>query len=367
MTHKPVFLLLPLLFVTALSAQSDPPKNPEEKTYEMFDLVKPPVFPGGEAALAEYLSANVKYPALARENGIQGTVVLIFNIEKDGSITNIKLVKDIGNGCGKESVRVVEAMPKWTPGEAPDVPIQETAEEIGAEPGKNPAQPVAAKPKQTPEEIKSHPVRVRYTLPVRFKLDAARSDKSAGPTTRQEMWKRVSEAAQKVYQSFAPLTPNTPYSFQNLNDKKLAALLESTLEIKFGKGDLLDVHTLGELSEQCYRIQFAPKFYLQAGFSGRAAKILTHRADFDSNADGTGKIGSLKVPKGIRVVLYSKKNFKGKKLEINAGEEAIEIPDLSSIQPLKGKINNGGKKVNWSMNTQSVKIILPLNFPQVFE
>ncbi len=325
-------LFLCTLLFNVLSAQTDPPKAPEDKTFEMFDLEKEPTFPGGESAMMQYLGSNIQYPALARENGIQGTVVLTFVIDKVGSVTDVNIVKDIGGGCGKESVRVVEAMPKWTPGEA-----------------------------------NGHPVKVRYTLPLRFKFEDDAPppipDEPFEAVTRDEMWELVSEAAQKTYNSTTPVTLATPYSFKTLNDKKLLMILEMAFELKFAAGDRNDFETIGGLSNYCYLAQFAPQFFTRTDFSGKSAKILTHRADFDSNADGLGKIGSLKVPKGIRVVLFSKKNFKGKKLEINANNEAIEIPDLSKIQPLKGKIKDGGKGVNWGVNTQSVKIILPSDFP----
>lgn len=112
------------------------PKQVEEKTYEMFDIQKPPSFPGGEGELLKYLAENIKYPPLARENNIQGVVALTFVIAKDGSVRDVNIVKDIGGGCGKEAVRVVQTMPKWLPGEA-----------------------------------NGNPVKVRFTLPVRFKLE----------------------------------------------------------------------------------------------------------------------------------------------------------------------------------------------------
>ena len=73
-------------------------------------------FPGGEEALLKYLAENIKYPELARANGITGKVYLRFVVEKDGRITNAKVVRDIGGGCGSEALRVVKSMPKWKPG-----------------------------------------------------------------------------------------------------------------------------------------------------------------------------------------------------------------------------------------------------------
>jgi protein TonB len=112
------------------------PKVVEDKTYEMFDIQKPPSFPGGEAELMKFLNKNIEYPALAKENNIQGVAVLTFVVNKDGSVSDVAIVKEIGGGCGKEAVRVVKMMPKWSAGEA-----------------------------------NGHPVKVRFTLPVRFRLD----------------------------------------------------------------------------------------------------------------------------------------------------------------------------------------------------
>ncbi len=110
--------------------------KPQEEEYDMVTVQKPPAFPGGEKDLLRYLAENIKYPPLARENNIQGTVALSFVIGKDGSVKDVQIVKEIGGGCGKEALRVVQAMPKWSPGEA-----------------------------------NGHPVKVRFTLPVRFRLE----------------------------------------------------------------------------------------------------------------------------------------------------------------------------------------------------
>jgi periplasmic protein TonB len=111
-------------------------RQEDNEPKELTDVQKLPSFPGGEAELMKYLSENIKYPAIARENNIQGTVALSFIVEKNGSLSNVKILKDPGGGCGKEAVRVLETMPRWTPGEA-----------------------------------NGNPVRVKFTLPVRFRLE----------------------------------------------------------------------------------------------------------------------------------------------------------------------------------------------------
>ena len=75
-----------------------------------------PQFPGGEDSLYSFIYSNLRYPQEAIDNGIEGRVYITFAIEKDGSITGIKLLRDIGYGCGEEAMRIVGMMPKWTPG-----------------------------------------------------------------------------------------------------------------------------------------------------------------------------------------------------------------------------------------------------------
>ena len=77
-----------------------------------------PEFPGGEDALAEFLRNHIRYPAIARENSIQGTVFLQFVVGRDGSISDVKVLNNplLGGGCEEEAIRVVKSMPKWRPG-----------------------------------------------------------------------------------------------------------------------------------------------------------------------------------------------------------------------------------------------------------
>lgn len=83
-----------------------------------------PSFPGGEEARMRYLQDNLEYPLLARETKIQGSVFFSFIIEKDGSITNILLLRGIGGGCDEEARRVLENMPKWNPGKQRGTPVR---------------------------------------------------------------------------------------------------------------------------------------------------------------------------------------------------------------------------------------------------
>lgn len=139
--------LLPLfcLFTALPAFAQEEVVAPQEGPIQMAEPVKPeiftgveemPQFPGGEKALYAYVTKQLKYPELAKENEIQGTVYVTFVIQVDGTITNPKVVRGIGGGCDEEAIRIVKGMPNWTPGK---------------QGGK--------------------PVRVQYNLPIRFKLD----------------------------------------------------------------------------------------------------------------------------------------------------------------------------------------------------
>lgn len=75
-----------------------------------------PEFPGGNAELFKFLGQNIKYPAMAKDAGIQGIVYLTFVVQEDGSIEEVKSLRGIGGGCTDEALRVVQKMPKWNPG-----------------------------------------------------------------------------------------------------------------------------------------------------------------------------------------------------------------------------------------------------------
>ncbi len=94
-----------------------------------------PSFPGGETKLMEYIAKNLTYPQEARDKGIDGRVFIGMVIEKDGSVSNVKVLRGIGSGCDEEAVRVIKSMPKWKPG-----------------------------------MMKGEPVPVSYQIPINFKL-----------------------------------------------------------------------------------------------------------------------------------------------------------------------------------------------------
>ena len=115
-------------------AQSEPPKTTEDTM--IFEVVEQrPSFPGGDAALMSWLSQNIKYPLVAAEMAIQGRVIVQFVVEKDGSITDVKVAKSVDPSLDKEAARVIKSMPHWIAGRQ-----------------------------------NGSPVRVRFTVPVTFKL-----------------------------------------------------------------------------------------------------------------------------------------------------------------------------------------------------
>ena len=92
---------------------------------EIFRVVESaPEFPGGEEALYDYLAKNMRYPDMAKEAGISGKVFLTFVVEKDGSITDVQLLRGIGGGCDEEAIRVVQKMPTWAPGRQRNIPVR---------------------------------------------------------------------------------------------------------------------------------------------------------------------------------------------------------------------------------------------------
>lgn len=97
----------------------------EVEEQQIFMVVESmPEFPGGEAALTKYLFENIEYPQMAKESGIQGRVFVTFVVERDGKVTDVKVLRGIGGGCDEEAIRVVKNMPKWTPGKQRGKPVR---------------------------------------------------------------------------------------------------------------------------------------------------------------------------------------------------------------------------------------------------
>lgn len=103
--------------------------NPnEESVYnevnEIDKVDEKPSFPGGESAMKSYLNSTLKYPIDAQELGRQGRVIVQFIIEKDGSISDVKISRSVFSSLDREALRVVKAMPKWNPGKVNGIPVR---------------------------------------------------------------------------------------------------------------------------------------------------------------------------------------------------------------------------------------------------
>jgi len=95
-----------------------------EEVEQPFVIVEQmPQFPGGEKEMMKFIHNNLRYPSLAAENGIQGTVIVNFVVDHDGKITRIKVVRGIGGGCDEEAMRVLSKMPAWSPGRQGGKPV----------------------------------------------------------------------------------------------------------------------------------------------------------------------------------------------------------------------------------------------------
>ena len=110
-------LFMSLMAVCCLTTVSAQKTVVSQKNQTVFDVVEQmPEYPGGIAALLEYLMKNVKYPADAEKQKIEGRVIATFIVETDGSISNIEVAKPVFPSLDAEAVRVLSGMPKWTPG-----------------------------------------------------------------------------------------------------------------------------------------------------------------------------------------------------------------------------------------------------------
>ncbi len=109
----------------ATNNKNEPIRSTYSMSYTFFktDTVEPS-FVGGENARMDFIGKNLIYPYKAKEEGIQGEVFVSFFIEKDGSITNAEIIRDIGGGCGDEVLRVIKLMPRWNPGKIRGKPVK---------------------------------------------------------------------------------------------------------------------------------------------------------------------------------------------------------------------------------------------------
>ena len=130
------FIIMALMAVFGLTTVSAQKTVVAQKNQKVFDIVEQmPEYPGGQAALFEYLSKNIKYPADAEKKKVEGKVFVTFVVDADGKITDVSLMRKVFPSLDAEAVRVISAMPNWIPGKQ-----------------------------------KGQVVRVKYTVPIMFRL-----------------------------------------------------------------------------------------------------------------------------------------------------------------------------------------------------
>ena len=119
-------ILIGLFLVVGLSLQGRGQTNDtnveDNKIYDVVDVA--PEYPGGDAARIRYLNRSLKYPKKARDAEIKGTVIMRFVVEKDSTITNVEIERARHKLLDAEAIRLVEAMPKWSPGQIKGVPVR---------------------------------------------------------------------------------------------------------------------------------------------------------------------------------------------------------------------------------------------------
>ena len=100
------------------------PTTNDNEVKDIDRVDEKPSFPGGESAMKSYLNSNVNYPVVAQENGVQGRVIVESIIEKDGSMSDVKVIRSVDPSLDREALRVVKAMPKWTPAKLKGIPVR---------------------------------------------------------------------------------------------------------------------------------------------------------------------------------------------------------------------------------------------------
>jgi protein TonB len=119
---KILFTLIALTFILSAKAQTNQKGDTTNHIFTGTDHI--PEFPGGMQELYNFLSTNIRYPAISRQKGIQGRVVITMVVEKDGTLSNIRLVRGVATDIDNEALRVMGLSPKWKPGTQNGIPVR---------------------------------------------------------------------------------------------------------------------------------------------------------------------------------------------------------------------------------------------------
>ena len=123
---KSLSLFALLIMLCAFSLNVNAQEEVFDNNEPIFTVVEDPTeFPGGKDSLNKFISDNIICPQEALDKGIEGKVYITFVVEKDGSINDIKIIRDIGYGCGEEAKRIVKLMPKWKPAKQREINVKQ--------------------------------------------------------------------------------------------------------------------------------------------------------------------------------------------------------------------------------------------------
>ena len=272
-----------IVITTKTKTEAEGTKGDDDKAFEHVE--KMPVFPGGDMAMMEFLSKNIKYPVEAQKKGLQGRVVVSFVVEKDGSLTEIKTVKSVDPLLDEEAVRVVSAMPKWEPGKQ-----------------------------------KGKPVRVKYNVPISFKLtgSATKTDGQTAPA----------------------LSPADAPTAQSSSEERIFEVVEKMPEFPGGAKALMEYIS--------YNVRY-PKEAQESGEQGRVI------VGFIVEKDGT--ISNARVVRSNRFVLAQVQKDGGIVTKVETAEESarheLETEALRVINAMPkwtpGKQNGNAVRVRYTI------------------
>lgn len=290
----------PMTGDTAMGAQN---KAGDKNVYAYAEQM--PQFPGGEDAFMAYLKTNIRYPSEERVNNKQGTIIVQFVVEKDGAVTNPRVVKEVPGapGLSAEALRVISVMPKWSPG-----------------------------------KIGGKPVRVYVTQPISFVLQGA------DPATNTPVCSRVLPSAEKIIDYDPGRAPAFEGGDSAMQVYLLKAFLEHKKEFKEMSGKTITVEFVIDKDGQVSNLAILSYRGTPEKIGRMGAQILCDMPKWIPGGNGIiGKPGSLTSNIMMRGSLYFGE-YKGKKVKVNPRLRLQELPPppppkAPGIQPKQPPMN----------------------------
>ncbi len=349
---------LPIVFrLTGENNNQDKSDKSAVPTEDIFVVVEEqPEYPGGNAAMMKFLADNVRYPVIAKENGIQGRVICNFVVRKDGSITDVNVVRGVDPSIDAEAVRVIELMPKWKPGKqrGKEVDVRYTL-------------PVVFRlnaPMDSDDDTSERGAKViideLMANPVEMSVTASIQEATAFPGGEDRFMKYMLEnikypaiAQEKGVQGLVKtsLKYNNEWqivSVKAIPDSKEESILSEEV-YRVIKGALRDVVTTPEMkTENTFLISGKVKDDKSAPIHG--ASVVLKGTNMGTITDSNGNF-QLKVPSNDGSVSISFVGYKTEELVINKlkssnGEITIEIPVIFRLQGEGVKSYDGPRPEN---------------------